>query len=291
MHLGWYLAAHIDELGPGLNGLELEGRRLIALRRGRAVEVYDADCPHRGANLAHGELRGKAVVCAFHARAIALGTREHGLFVRAYRVIVAGGLVFVRDPDGIDAGFERALQLLGETHDLLPLPARVIAAPPQLVIENAFDSTHFQPVHGVVNPVNLTQIASDAAYAASGTFVVPASPWQRGSANAALPFVATAYSPSIVVSSLGGTHPYTTITSARSSDGGALVRIVGAIEREATANGADVGYLLQQLDAGIDADEAIWAEVREPAQPAFFAEDATVVGFRAFAARFRTAAP
>ncbi|MDB5072611.1 MAG: hypothetical protein JWM87_3722 [Candidatus Eremiobacteraeota bacterium] len=290
MHLGWYLAAPIGEFRTGLNALQIEGRRLVVLRRENGVEVYDADCPHRGANLANGVLRGKAIVCAFHARTIALGERAQGLCVRQYRTLVAGDLLFVRDPAGIDGGFEAQMSALSESHTFLPIPARTMTAPARLVIENAFDSSHFQPVHHLVNAVRFSEFKRDAGYAAGGTFVVPASPWQRGARDTALPFVATAYSPSIVISELGGARPYTTITAARDTPDGALVRIVLALAKE-TAGDRDVPYLLRQLDTAIDADEEIWREVREIEHPAYFADDAAVLGFRTFADEFRPTPP
>lgn len=72
--VGWYLLAFLPELEEGINPLEVGGQSVIAIRCGGEVTVFDATCPHRGANLGYGgKLDRDCIVCPFHGKRIKLG--------------------------------------------------------------------------------------------------------------------------------------------------------------------------------------------------------------------------
>ncbi len=66
---GWYRVAAARELRPGvLKYLECLGRQLVVYRSedGESVHAMYAFCPHMGANLGRGRVRGQRVECHFH---------------------------------------------------------------------------------------------------------------------------------------------------------------------------------------------------------------------------------
>lgn len=67
---GWYRMIRLDELRPGgVKAVDCLGKNLVVYRgkeSGRYV-VLDAHCPHQGASLAGGEVKGDELACPFHA--------------------------------------------------------------------------------------------------------------------------------------------------------------------------------------------------------------------------------
>ena len=294
MHSGWYQLAYQRDLTQGLNLAWIGDHPLALVRRGEAVTAYDARCPHRGANLCvGGTLDGDAVICPFHGYRVQLGSEGEGFHVREYRVLPLGGLVFVRDPDGRDCGLEAYLNDLERNHYIVPGFTMELRTSPELVIENAFDNSHFQPVHGILNEPRFERVPDRCGeFGVSGTFVIPASPWQKSADPAdevAVPFRAIAFSPTVVVSELGGENPYFMITSAVPLGDGCAVRLSLALApqpdgRPPSQDGAR--YLLRQATAGLEKDRVIWENLpREPwLDPV--PGDRWVQGFREFAAGF-----
>ncbi len=67
---GWYRLLGTDELRPGgVRYMECLGRELVVWRSedGASMHAMSAFCPHMGANLAHGRVKGDRIVCPFHA--------------------------------------------------------------------------------------------------------------------------------------------------------------------------------------------------------------------------------
>jgi cholesterol 7-dehydrogenase len=67
---GWYRLLGSGDLRPGdVRYLECLGRELVVWRSEDALSVHamTAFCPHMGANLGHGRVKGDRVVCPFHA--------------------------------------------------------------------------------------------------------------------------------------------------------------------------------------------------------------------------------
>ena len=79
--------------------VEVQGVEIALFRRGERVFALDNACPHRGASLAHGEVRGELVHCPLHAWAFHVQTGACPEFpeaaVRTFPVRVEGGEVFV----------------------------------------------------------------------------------------------------------------------------------------------------------------------------------------------------
>jgi nitrite reductase [NAD(P)H] small subunit len=90
----------LAELPDGHGWLvELDGQEIALFRRGREVHALENLCPHRGAALAFGEVRGDLVFCPLHAWPFDLRTGGCPEFpdvsVRTFAVHVEGGDVFV----------------------------------------------------------------------------------------------------------------------------------------------------------------------------------------------------
>jgi nitrite reductase (NADH) small subunit len=79
--------------------VEIEGREVALFRRGDRVFALDNVCPHRGAALAFGDVRGEVVHCPLHAWPFHLPTGDcpefPGVCVRTFPVHVEGGDVHV----------------------------------------------------------------------------------------------------------------------------------------------------------------------------------------------------
>jgi len=66
---GWYRLAASDDLRPGgIKYLECLGRQLVVYRSqdGKSVHAMSAFCPHLGANLSKGCVKGEQLQCPFH---------------------------------------------------------------------------------------------------------------------------------------------------------------------------------------------------------------------------------
>jgi nitrite reductase/ring-hydroxylating ferredoxin subunit len=95
--------ARLSELEPGRGKKVQVGERTLALflEEGR-VRAFDNACPHRGAPLAEGILRGERLVCAHHGWAFDAETGEAlhdpAARVTCYRVTVEGDEVRIELP-------------------------------------------------------------------------------------------------------------------------------------------------------------------------------------------------
>ena len=92
--------ARLDELPDRVGWLvTVEGQEVALFRLGERVYALDNDCPHRGAALAFGDVRGERVHCPLHAWAFDLPTgacdESPAAAVRCHPVHLEGGEVFV----------------------------------------------------------------------------------------------------------------------------------------------------------------------------------------------------
>jgi len=90
----------LAELPEGRGQLvEVEGKEVALFRHGDAVQALDSECPHRGASLAFGDVRGGIVYCPLHAWPFQLADgacpEVPGVSVATYRATVEGGEVFI----------------------------------------------------------------------------------------------------------------------------------------------------------------------------------------------------
>ncbi|WP_246659068.1 hypothetical protein [Rhizobium sp. FY34] len=184
----------------------------------------------------------------------------------------------------------RTLQAMEKQAQFVPGFELALRAEAELVVENAFDQSHFRPVHRVENlPRFRREDHPDGAYAVSGSFTLPTSPWQKGRRGdlVDVPFRATAYSPTIVLSNLGGDHPYSMITTAMPISPTETIARLSLI-MPGSPSREDCLYLLEQAKAGLMQDAFIWEGMRRPETIDPVESDAIILGFRVFSDGFRT---
>lgn len=293
MHDGWYQVAYARDITEPLTEIHIGDEPLALIRDADgALVAISAWCPHRGANLCRGgTVEDGAITCPFHA--FPVSWRGQGRFrTDPFDVLEIGGLIFVKRPGGHGAGLARRLAALAEDHQFVPGFEVILSATPELVVENAFDQSHFRPVHRVGNAPRFRRRAdAQGAYAVEGVFDLPASQWQRGAPGARfeVPFVATAFSPTVVLSTLGGARPYAMITTTCPlSDRETLARL--SLIMPGTPSREDCLYLLEQARAGLMQDARIWEAMRLPERIDPVDSDSFVLGFRDFCAGFDPAA-
>lgn len=298
LHDGWYQVAFLRDLSAGLNEVRVGNRPMALIVVGEEVRAFDAVCPHRGANLCRGgQWLGDAVRCPFHGLRIAFGKNAAmGDFVaEEWSCLAIGGLVFLRHPDSRDCGLAERLTRLDATTWFVPGFALDMAAPAELVIENAFDALHFNVVHRIGNRPRLMECAAaSGALAVTGEFVVPTSPWQQagdGIDAITVPYRATAYSPTIVISDMGGERPYSVLTATvPTRPGHCTIRLslmMPGMPGGAAPDPAACRYLLDGSRRGLAEDRVIWEAMAD--DPPFRAVpgDGPVEAFRAFCAAMR----
>lgn len=302
MRSGWYQLAFERDLRAPLSGVDAGPVPLIAVRGNGGkgdVRVFSATCPHMGAHLAEGgRLDGAAVICPFHSRRIGLGDDSGEIqCVREYRALAVGGGVFAlidEDGGGHDNGFAKILAELDQDHYFVPGFEADVAADCSLVIANGFDAEHFQPVHGVINrPRMTTGRTPEGAFYAESDFHVPPSPWQRGGdgdGDVTVPCVATAYGPGVVLSRMGGEHPYAVLTAATPRrDGRTNVRVSLVVppDEEGQAPAREMlSYMVNQIRAGIDKDRVIWERIDMSYWRSRELDDPVLTAFRDFCREF-----
>jgi 3-ketosteroid 9alpha-monooxygenase subunit A len=293
MRGGWHQVAFRRELTAEVTPLQIE-RPLVAVRAGDRIRVFDAVCPHRGAHLGHGgTLDGAAIVCPFHARRVGLGAAS-GLAecVAEHPTLSVGGMVFARLSSDGSGELESMLRAIDRDHYYIAGFSMNVPCPAELVIENGFDAAHFQPVHAVCEPPRLEVVAAaDGAMRAQGRFVLPRSLWQSGPGNTVtVPYTACALSPGIVLSHLGGQHPYYVLTAATPlAPRECLVRLSVAVPAGPGGVAPDTErceYLIAQMQRGLEQDLVIWRHLSVGAPQRYTVEDAPVAAFRRYVNRF-----
>jgi hypothetical protein len=167
-------------------------------------------------------------------------------------------------------------------------------APMELVIENAFDQAHFRAVHGIgIGRAFEVRPSEHGELHVEGVFELPNSRWQRGGPGSDVnhvPFVARAFSPGVVISDLGGTHPYTVITSATAAaDGDCVIRLSLALPLDpggASPKPELCEYLLRRSREGLEKDRVVWEHLTATPVPPDTPLDGPVREFRRFCERF-----
>jgi 3-ketosteroid 9alpha-monooxygenase subunit A len=301
---GWYQVAYERDLHQVLTPAQVGEVLLVLVSSSAGVRAFQGICPHRGAHLAHGGklMSNNTILCPFHHFAIGLDDFSVDCFkIRQFSTLVIGGLVFVRiaesyESESYENGLEQLLTKLDESACFIPGFMMELQAPAELVIENAFDSMHFQPVHNIYNNPHLTQLPSeDGEFSASGIFVLPASPWQKTQSpekTLQIPYRAQAFSPGLVISAMAGNHPYWVITSATPIDSTSCIIRLSIAVPVADHTPPDphlCQYLLQQCRAGIEKDRLIWENMQFDAPPQTVPEDVLILAFREYCQSFSEA--
>jgi 3-ketosteroid 9alpha-monooxygenase subunit A len=290
-HAGWHLLAFESEIGLGLSPCAIGNRRLMVLRGPEALRVFDASCPHRGADLTRGgRLVDGAVLCPFHGKRISLGC-EGRLGVQEHETIRVGDAVFVRlsDDPAHDRGFRRMIKELAERGRVSAALTTEIEAPPELIIENAFDAAHFSAVHRVRRVTGMhAKTGPDGELVVEGVFTSHAPPWERDSGTAFdSRFLARAYSPGLVVTELGPPHQSHLVITATNPLPGTGTGCVARVALGIRADQEDArGALVAGARRAFDQDVEIWEGLDPLVQERLDIGDASVVVFREFCAGF-----
>ncbi len=108
---GWYAVAQSADLGRGdVQRAVFDGQALVVFRGDDgAVGILHAPCPHRGADLSLGRVRGRHLVCGFHGLRVSADGACHGpdaldgcadLNAQSWPVLERNGLVCLWHGDG-----------------------------------------------------------------------------------------------------------------------------------------------------------------------------------------------
>jgi 3-ketosteroid 9alpha-monooxygenase subunit A len=302
---GWHQIAFERDLKTDLTSVAVGNRRLLIVRGERGVEVFDAICPHRGADLGVGGklISAGIVACPYHGHKVALGGEGGGPYcVRGYRSITVGGLVFAMIGEFGDGKLPEMLDYLARTHKFFPGFEKTMKVRPEMVIENAFDWAHFPPVHDVLKVTYGEPAIEDGVFTATTTLRVGPSMWQGtddgthhddGSTWVEVPLLARAYSPNLTITQVaigGGDKPHFVIASAVPMlDGTSTVRLSIAVPllpdgSEPPKEFADI--ILQFESMGLEQDRPVWENLDLSVAPQYTAEDANVLAYRKFCERF-----
>ena len=296
---GWQQVAFRRDVQAPLTPVSIGSRRLMLVADGEALRAYDATCPHRGAHLAYGGVvDDDAVVCPFHGRRIALGEAANApLCVAEHPVIDYGGAVFVLPDGDHDTGFAEFLTGLAETHVFVPAFTLEAPVPPDLVVENAFDTDHFTAVHGISRRPDMTVERGPAGRleVRSEFELYAARPWGgegNGSTTAVrTSFLARAFSPGLVATDVGDAErPHVVITAATARpQGGSAVRVTLAVWDDGEPGGTDhetTMALAGDSRLAFEQDLEIWRHLDVDAPNALDAVDGAVLEFRRFCGEF-----
>ncbi|WP_405088087.1 Rieske 2Fe-2S domain-containing protein [Microbispora sp. NBC_01389] len=289
LHGGWFLLALEEELTEEVTPLRLGDRRLIAVRDGDRVRVFDGVCPHRGAHLGYGgKLRGDCVICPFHGKRISLGDATRRLSVPELRTARAGAALFARlsDAPRDDRGFEQAIKQIAADLVIVGAVIQPVPVPAEYVVENAFDAEHFRTVHlvPVVRGMHATMGEHDELLI-EGEFRTKAPPWEEERRlDFASRFMARAFSPHLVVTELGDERqPYTIITGAVPDGRGCVGRVAIGVRPGQTGS---LPALIHGARYAFEQDKVVWDHLDVDAPQRFDAADTPVVAFRHFCAGF-----
>lgn len=301
---GWYQIAFEKDLTADLTSISAGDRRLLCVRRESGFEVYDAVCPHRGADLGvGGKLEGACVICPYHGHRVALGLDSGEQFkVCKFPSITVGGLVFALIGEFEQGALPRMLDHLNRTHRIFPGFEKSIRIAPEMVIENAFDWAHFPTVHDVLKVIHGEPRIEDGVFTAELTLRVGPSLWQGtddgtrhddGSTWVEVPLVARAYSPILTITQIavgGGDHPHFVIASAVPvMDGTSTVRlsVVLPLNSDGSAPPKEMADIILQFESmGLEQDRPVWENLSVNARPRYTDEDSNVLAFRQWCNRY-----
>lgn len=306
---GWYQIAFERELERDASSVPVGDRRLLIVRHEGQIAVYDAICPHRGADLGVGGklIDARIITCPYHGHRVSLGGTGGGPYcVRKYPSLVSGGLIFALIGDHQPGKLPEMLEYLERSHKIFPGFTKTIKVPPEMVIENAFDWAHFAPVHDVVKVEYGVPTVEEGVFTATTTLRVRPTLWQGQKAEASggddsacvdVPLLARAYSPNLTITAVafdGGDHPHFVIASAVPMIGGAAtgtstIRLSVALPR--FLEGVDppqgmADMILKFEDMGLEQDRPVWENLALDVTPRFTAEDDNVRQYRKFCERF-----
>lgn len=279
---GWFSLAFAEDvaLAP-LTPARVGARVLMLVAEQEGHGCFDAICPHRGANLAFGGIReGVTVKCPFHGLAIALGECDRPLFVTRHPTVTAGGMVFAQLGDAAPLPLPDYITALSHRYRFVSGFALHVRAAHTLITENAFDALHFLPVHKAAMGTIDVDVDADGVFVGHTEMTIPSSPWlgRIESGVVTVPLVARAFGSGVVISEIGGSRPYVTITGATPIDAGnAILRLTMGFPLD--QDDQLDGYMINQARQGIEADCAIWEQIAPDAEHHYVPQDKSVIAF------------
>jgi phenylpropionate dioxygenase-like ring-hydroxylating dioxygenase large terminal subunit len=301
---GWYQIAFERDLQADVSSVPVGDRRLLIVRSGGEINVYDATCPHRGADLGVGGklVDPRVLTCPYHGHRIALGGEGGGPYcVAKYPSLVRSGLIFALVGDFAIGKLPDMLDYLERTHKIFAGFTKTIKVPPEMVIENAFDWAHFPPVHDVLKVEYGEPTVEDGVFTATTKLRVGPSMWQGGGDGShhddgttfiEVPLLARAYSPNLTITQVavgGGDHPHFVIASAVPMlDGTSTIRLSVAMPViEGFDPPQELADVIMQFESmGLEQDRPVWENLALNATPKYTAEDDNVLKYRKFCERF-----
>lgn len=197
---GWFMVGWSDEIAAGsVKPLQYFGGYQVAYRDDDGVlHVLDAHCPHLGAHLGHGgKVQGDCVVCPYHGwgygpdgvnKFIPYEDRpnvSHSL--KVWPVLEQHGCIWVwHDPFGGPPTWELpdlftmlpdvpgSAEMYYPAYPTLSVKYEREPVHPQITLENAPDTVHFEHVHAAtVTPRLLSFEVDGPFYRSVGGFPVP----------------------------------------------------------------------------------------------------------------------
>lgn len=145
----WYVLARSEEVKPGaiLTRTLLSERIAVYRSENGTAHALLARCPHMGADLGKGRVRGDFVECAFHRWAFGPDGRCHERGRKntfSYPCVERYGLVWIfNGPEPLFAIPDFS------GYDFVRMPSSQIQAHPHLLAANGLDVAHFESVHGL----------------------------------------------------------------------------------------------------------------------------------------------
>ncbi len=155
----WYVAATPDELAEKPLGRQICGHRMVFYRTEAGdVAAMEDFCPHRGAPLSLGFVRGETLVCGYHGLAVDCRGRVDAMpgqrvkafpGVRTFPVVVRYGFVWVWPGDPAAADPARLHPLPWAESDEWAYGGGLfhIDCDYRLMVDNLMDLTHETYVH------------------------------------------------------------------------------------------------------------------------------------------------
>ncbi len=296
LHGGWCLVAFERELTGDLTPAVVGTTRLAIVRAANGIRVVDADCPHRGANLAcGGRLEAGRIVCPFHGYRIGLGEPgETGFRVREYPSLVVGGMILVRLSDEHENGLTAHLHALDRTNYVIAGFTMTVRTEAALVTENGVDNAHFRTVHGIgTRPDIEIGTGRHGELTATGEFDLPHAAGSGGRSDGEpvrVSYLARVYSPWLIVSAVGGARPYVVVTGATPlPDHTCAIRLalVAPPHHGEPPSTEWCQGILRSSRSGLEKDRVVWENLSLGARCRFTPQDAPVLAFRTFCDRFR----
>ncbi|MRI33906.1 3-ketosteroid-9-alpha-hydroxylase [Endozoicomonas sp. OPT23] len=161
---GWHVLAKADQITSEPQTFDYFGSRILAYRgeEDNKVNVMDAYCPHMGADLSKGCVKGNNIVCPFHAwewggdgvaKSIPYSKRvPPKAVIKSWPTLEKNGLLMVwNDPEGNDPIPEQEPARIddyysGEWTDW-EINQVTINSHCRELVDNMADMAHFGPVH------------------------------------------------------------------------------------------------------------------------------------------------